>query len=136
MITIRSPHQADAAFVISSWLSSHQEHWKPFVTAPTFNRSYRPFVEKCLSTSTILIAALEDEPDTILGYIVFKDNVIHYIYVKYPLRRQGLARKLITEAEDRSGVSFTKATHYPLWLPKKDDAFKSIYEIDYFEFFN
>jgi ribosomal protein S18 acetylase RimI-like enzyme len=135
MITIRPPKQDDSAFIISSWVSSFQQQLDPFVTIKTVAKSYRPHIERCLSKSSILVACLTDDPDCIIGYIAFDDEAVHYCYVKYACRRQGIATKLLDQAEKLGKCKMDTVTHYPIWVAKKLDRFKDRFTIDPYIFF-
>ena len=57
-------------------------------------------IEKCLQSSSILVARMagKDAPDTILGWICFAGDVLHYVYVRKVFRNQGVASGLLAEA--------------------------------------
>ena len=134
MITTRPPKQSDAAFIVSSWITSYHKHW-PLLPSKVMHTSYRPHVERCLESSSIIVTSLADDPDCIIGYIVYNGDTIHYIYVKYACRRQGVASELISAAEKAGETKLTKVTHLPIWAGKKKDIFFKKYQVDPFSFF-
>lgn len=57
----------------------------------------------------LLVLCFESTPDQILGWIAFEaPNVLHYVYVKQPFRRRGLATFLLNAADLSYPI---KATH-------------------------
>lgn len=58
---------------------------------------YKKVLDFLLAKSTIDIAVLEDNPNVIIGYIVYEDNKLHWIYVKKAWRKAGVGKQLIPE---------------------------------------
>jgi GNAT superfamily N-acetyltransferase len=48
------------------------------------------------TTSIVKVAHLEDDEDAIMGFAVAEPGVLHYLYVRKEVRRQGIARKLMS----------------------------------------
>jgi ribosomal protein S18 acetylase RimI-like enzyme len=65
---------------------------------PRVWRKHHAIVEGLLSRSTAIIACNPEDPDHIVGYIVFEDGVIHWLYVKKPFRQRGIGRELLAIA--------------------------------------
>lgn len=57
----------------------------------------------------VLVACAPDDDDVIYGYLVHSQPLFHMLYVKRPLRRQGIARKLMQGLSCRDAV-FTQWT--------------------------
>ena len=61
-------------------------------------------------TSKIDIAVNRMDKDQILGYMVWTDTsipVLHYIYVKKPFRKMGIANLLAKELKEKESVYHT-----------------------------
>lgn len=69
-----------------------------------------------------MIAHPVDEPDVIIGYMVFEppeeNPLVHFIYVKKPFREMGVANTLIKGTEIGNAV-FTHWTNEMHWITRK-----------------
>lgn len=57
-------------------------------------------LEEVIPRSIVLVACADDNPDQILGWICAETVngpalVIHYVYVKYAMRKWGIAKQLV-----------------------------------------
>lgn len=92
---------SDLEFILDSWLRSHRDSaWAKFAGA-TYQRGHDSLIKRLLTRSAVLVACYEGDPNTILGWSVTDGDVVHYVYVKKPLRRQGIARMLLRPFLDR-----------------------------------
>ena len=67
-------------------------------------------VDRCLTgPRVVLVAHPEGDEDTILGWTCAELDVLHYVYVKAPFRRLGIARTLLGRYKP-----LTTCTH---WTP-------------------
>jgi hypothetical protein len=58
--------------------------------------NHKLVVKELLETQKIIIACNSEDNGQIFGFICYNDNnEIHYLYVKYPYRKMGLARYLL-----------------------------------------
>lgn len=100
-ITMRPHKDEDKDFIFSSWLKS-------FVGLSLMTRGIprkiafnmqKKVVEACVDRASIIVATPNDDPDLILGYVVFErfkgEVICHYIYVKASYRRLGLAKTFL-----------------------------------------
>lgn len=115
---LRSMRKEDEAFVYSTWLKAiyYGNRWKtgfledsndPPREAPVdvygaidkqaFFSAYHAFLGRLFAKPTIcvLICCLKEDQDVILGYSVTEPGVLHFVFVKEPWRRLGIARDLI-----------------------------------------
>jgi GNAT superfamily N-acetyltransferase len=105
MYKIRPPKDQDFEFVVDSWLKSYKKNnpsmssmdWKLY--APM----QRDVIVTMLSRSEIYISCSDQDEDQILGYMIFEraNAAIHYVYVKSPVRRFGIAKRLIECVEGK-----------------------------------
>ena len=93
MFKTRPPQDADAAFVLNSWLKSQRYKYGQLRDAEYFD-PYKDVIASLISRSNIVIATPEDDETTIIGYVVFDKESVHFAYIKYPFRKMGIARNL------------------------------------------
>lgn len=117
-ILVRKAVQSDVAFIQATWLRSFRSG---AMVRHVPNRLYYAYhhliLDELLPKAIILIACDEEDPDTILGYIVAElvDTalVIHFMYVKKPFRLFGIARRLVElliKSEQPPAVMYTHYT--------------------------
>jgi hypothetical protein len=66
-----------------------------------FLRLFKPISKALADRSTVLIAADPDDPETILGFIVYEKRavpVVHFLKVKGELEGKGIAKALLGAA--------------------------------------
>jgi len=99
---LRDMVEADYPFLYSSWLKSYKPSRS---VGPLPSNLYwsvvKETIEQILARKGIIckVACNSEDPEQIFGYLVAEDNgalpVCHYLYVKQPFRRLGIARMLI-----------------------------------------
>lgn len=111
-ILLRPARNTDVPLITSSWLQSFRgsdaKGKKRFRRGGYFqegvpNRFYYYYHQKVLETivpnSIVLVACLEESPDTILGWccaqVVDTALIFHYVYVKGGFRKFGIAKRLV-----------------------------------------
>lgn len=92
-------------FVLDSWLKSMRGGWfAKHAKKDDFFELQQSIIEALLDKAQCKIAkvALKDNPeeDVFIGYVVHDDDCLHYLYVKYAFRRQGIGQKLLDLAGD------------------------------------
>lgn len=65
----------------------------------------------------LLVACLPDATDTVVGWSVTGDRVVHYVFVKQDFRRLGIGRALVAPYVSRVGVVYSHKTHHPIPIP-------------------
>jgi GNAT superfamily N-acetyltransferase len=71
-------------------------------------------INAMLAQSITLVACPESDPDVIVGYVIFTNDCLHYIYVKKSFRGMGVGTDLIkscTFEPDESGRRYVTASH-------------------------
>ena len=93
---VRDARLGDKSFIFSTWLLGlyHGNDWFKEIDKGIYFSTYKLIVEHLLINSRVMVACLPDDEDVVLGYIVFKENVIHWIFVKKPWRKLGIAKLL------------------------------------------
>jgi hypothetical protein len=108
---------SELAYVKATWLKHYKEHSD--FARPIRDSIYYPahsrLVDHILSkrNSIVLIAAHVDEPEVILGFLVyeyFDHAVIHYAYVIARARKLGVATAMLKAAEISDNFVFTHRT--------------------------
>jgi hypothetical protein len=98
----------DLNFIISNWVHSYREN-SPIarnVREDIYRRNQRELIlNLCRRPSIrVVISCFESDPNVMLGFLVYeiipdppgkRQNTIHYIYVKKPFRRNGIARDML-----------------------------------------
>lgn len=98
-ILLRQADESDLSFIYSSWLKSYKNTQKHVDTDIYFKGQHK-LIEKILNVSNVIIVCPEDDTETIIGYIVYRDDKLHWIYVKSVYRNLGMARILLTVFEN------------------------------------
>jgi hypothetical protein len=93
-VSVRDPEGGDVNFILSTMLKGlyyGSKFWNE-VDQDAFFKNYEPFLKNLLLRSTVKVACLADDPDVILAYSVFRDNVIHFVFTKKSYRKFGVAK--------------------------------------------
>lgn len=113
-ILVRQATQGDVNFIFNSWLKSAHGNLPKLTEIPhnIFYSEHHKLLEKILRRCTVLIACDKNDQTVIYGYIVaeiiYGFPVIHYVYVKQPFRRLGIAKMLLNCLEtNNDSVIFT-----------------------------
>lgn len=128
--SIRKAQPTDIPFIYSSWLKSFRHNsllGKSSIRTSVFYENYREILDFLLAKSNILVACLSDEPEVILGYLVYEPEIVHYSFVKEPFRHLGIATNLLAKADLpsfkpvcyshlTSGLSRTISEKYPNFI--------------------
>ena len=99
----------DEPFVYHSWLKSYRGTWSDglnpvrHVEKERYYKNQSELIGDLLATSVVLVAANSEDIDQIFGYIVGLPIdlglCIHYIFVKQPFRKLGVATLLFSELQ-------------------------------------
>jgi hypothetical protein len=92
MAYMRAASAADHAFIHNSWLESH---WHSYKHIPHAKQLMSIRISEIMSQSKIEVCVDKEDPQVIYGYVVYEPNVTHWVYVKFPLRRQGMATYML-----------------------------------------
>lgn len=99
LIKLRSGTLDDINLVFSSWLDGLRfGNWVyGLIDKAVYYQTQHKVIEYLLArpTVSVRVACLADAPDVIIGYSVFENNKLHWIYVKKKWRGIGVARDLM-----------------------------------------
>lgn len=102
-VTFRPPTNEDLNFIVNSWLKSYREA-QPAVPNAQYYEGQKRLILDLLSRCDTVLAVDPEAPSHVLGYLCYErgsPDVIHFVYVKFALRRNGLASLLV----ERAGIS-------------------------------
>jgi ribosomal protein S18 acetylase RimI-like enzyme len=96
-LIIREITPEDYPFVKATWLRHFKEHgyYTKFIRNSVYFENHAKIVDSIISKGTTLIASHVDEPEIILGFLVYQPGVIHYAYVISKARRLGVGKELL-----------------------------------------
>ena len=122
-ILLRRAGKDDIPFITNSWLRSFRDGLTSrAIPNDVYYYNQHRIVEKLLPKCLNVVVCRADDPDQILAYAVAEPTdrclIFHFIYVKAPFRKLGLATKLVTElirSEGNPPVSYSHRT----WSIKK-----------------
>lgn len=97
--TIREAREEDKDFISKTWLPGlyYGNDWYNKIDKEVYFSTYPKVVKHFLDISKIRVACLPEDFDVILGYCVYQDNKLHYLYVKNAWRKLGVAKSLIPQ---------------------------------------
>lgn len=124
---------SEMALVTSSWLHSYERvHWTQSAGGSDYLKArnrrlgatlrdayyvhHSDVVNEILDRSRVVVAAIEDDDDTIIGWACAERHwsrctVIHYAFVKSPFRGLQVAWRLISHLLDELGDDDVVASH-------------------------
>jgi hypothetical protein len=96
--SIRPAIPTDIPFVYSTWLRSYRTGSGLGLQSGKHQYFvlYQMILDQILEreSTTVLVAALDEDLSIALGYIVIEPKILHYVFVKEPFRRFGIAKAL------------------------------------------
>lgn len=116
---VRNANPKDINFIFSTWMESFRYGSTPIKTTPKsiyFSR-YQTVLDHILGKDEVhtVVACSPEEPDVILGYLVYETpNIVHYSFVKEVFRNIGVAKSLL----EHLGPSYKTFTHRTDMLEK------------------
>lgn len=97
-ITLRPPTRSDRAFVAKSWANGARKYY-PHVPRDSYRRGIDRLIDRSFARSDVSLLCDRDDPEQLFGFIVYEQpDRLHWVYVKHPFRREGLARQLLAAA--------------------------------------
>lgn len=116
---IRPASALDIPFIYSSWLKSfkHDSALGKSMRSSVYFEQYRSVIDLLLEDSQTFVAHLPDEPNVIIGYIVFESYemnptaAIHYAFVKESFRRMGILTSLLNCIDSSKSLQYTHKTN-------------------------
>lgn len=104
-LKLRHATAGDINFILKSWLRTSKV-LNPEIPDTMFYREKEKEIKDAIASELVefQIYHPEGDEDTILGFIVYtplkQANILHFIYVKKDLRRQGFASNMVEAVGD------------------------------------
>ena len=121
----------DAPFVFNSWLKSFRSStFAKQISNTIYYHDHHIVIEKLLKNNDVIIACSKSDPNQLYGFICAGQTdgifTLHYIYVKHPFRRMGIAKALFNAFEhDPSHASIY--THRTKAAEKLQDRYNMVH---------
>lgn len=101
LIDIRDAIEDDLSFIFSTWLKGlrYGNDWFELIESSAYYENYHKTIQKILASdsTTVKIACLKESPGVILGYSVYRNSILDYVFVKKAWRKIGIAKSLVPE---------------------------------------
>ena len=110
---IRPEKPEDWSFIRAAWTESYRRSRHAGCIPAQHWRQVMDLTLEHLKASglAVLLAVDPEDPDHLLGFLAHTGNVVHYAYVKEPLRRNGICRALLSHIGLHRGESITYTFH-------------------------
>lgn len=106
-VLLRNFAPGDTNFVYATWLRDLRAADASALPDDLWFTAHRAYIERVMADPTVrvLVACAADAPNEILGYAVATPNeVLQWVFIRRGLRRQGLAKRLLTEIQAPPGT--------------------------------
>lgn len=98
-IKVRAFKKADEKYVLATWKRTLKDDptcaWVP---DKIYFAEYNPRCDKTLRNKCCLVAVSTENPDFIVGWLCYDDNVLHYAFVRDEYRKLGVFKALAKQA--------------------------------------
>ena len=98
---IRQGVEGDVSFIYSSWLRSYRDHSShaDLIPKEIYYKCQARIIRKLLDSCGIAVACNPEDQEQIFGYCIYSPSsagiaIVHYLYVKHPYRKLGIATTL------------------------------------------
>jgi len=99
LVELRPEVEADRPFIFATWLKGlrHGNDYHGSIESEPYFRHQHSRIEGILNDfdTTVRISCLKEDPSVILGYCVYKDTTLHWVFVKKAWRKIGLAKDMV-----------------------------------------
>lgn len=109
LVNFRVPTTEDYNFLLSSWLKSARLQHEQVDDAIYFSY-YKTLVKTLLATKDTLLAVDPEDESSIIGYVTYDNQAVHYLYVKHALRNFGIAKQLIAVTNLDKPITVTSSS--------------------------
>lgn len=96
---IRGPGYNDENFIYSTWLKGlyYGCDWFKKIPHKEFFEKYRPVIKHLLSKSNVDVLCLAEDTEVIIGYSVYLDDTLHWVFIKKSWRKNGFSKLLLPD---------------------------------------
>lgn len=96
LATVRPAKVEDFAYVCTSWKNNYKGSPVAARIPPeTYRSGHGRIIKRLTERSITLIANPNNDPDLIIGYLVYEPECLHYVYTKTSYRQMGVAGMLL-----------------------------------------
>jgi hypothetical protein len=116
-LKLRKVMDGDIAFIASTWID-HIAALKYFRRCPrrVIRENLFDKVKDVVKKSNVVVACFDGDESQIFGYIIFKDEALHFLYTKLLYRKMGIAKTLLKEADAKFDKCSTQSDD--IWFTK------------------
>lgn len=111
-LTHREPVASDLNFIYDSFLKTVKSN-KQFSQKPS-NRVFFPemqkIIDRILASSKTIITCLKEDPNVIVGYLIYSDQTLQFCFVKQPWWGLGIAKAMFNEAFQSPAIQYAFIT--------------------------
>lgn len=102
--------ELDQAIVYATWRNAafYGSIKEPTLPAIRFFKTKTVEIKHIIKKSEITVACFEDDEDMIIGYSVYADTHLHFIYVKADYRGKGIGKLLMPKNIETVSSDLTK----------------------------
>jgi GNAT superfamily N-acetyltransferase len=125
--SIRHQTEHDQSYILNTWLMNFRcsNHLERMIRHNVYFEEQTHLIQKILTKSKVIVAVDLEHDSQIFGYLVYNEvahtKIIHYVYVKSPFRRLGIATALkdfvFGNVDDDDGKYPILTTHYTRMSP-------------------
>lgn len=118
LIEIRDYLPGDHNFILATWLRGlrYGNEWFSLIDSDAYYENYEKVIKAILTrpNTVVRVASLKDDPEVILGYSVYADDVLDWVFVKKAWRNIKIAKSLMPSTVKvvthltKTGVSMLK----------------------------
>jgi hypothetical protein len=125
MINIRPYELNDHDFICSSYLNSTYynslDRSVRLINKFDHDKAMDRKINSMLTESMVLMATPEDDSDLIVGYMIFNQECLHYLYVKKDFRSMGISLLLLksVDIDNHSQLIITHLSKYSHFITSK-----------------
>ncbi len=107
-IALRPATQEDTGYLYKTWLIDfHKTYPANFIPSSIYVPHQTGIIDTIISNSTISVACIDDEPNTIVGYLVYQimdenNIIIHWAQTKGIFRRMGVMNTLLNDLQAKN----------------------------------
>lgn len=92
----RNIEDDDLNFIFNAWLKSNRNtRDNTCINNTIYYDNYKRIIANILRNSNTIILCDKNDSSQIFGFINYSDNVINYIYIKYPYRKFKMGKHLL-----------------------------------------
>lgn len=100
----RPATEDERGIAYDSWWRQMANLRPPQTPMGLWRRGCQDQVERVLRRSNVLVSTPTDNCDDVIGLVCYEGEILHFVYVKFHVRRWGIARGLLEKAVNGAEV--------------------------------